>query len=204
MAGDRVNISGLIHKARQDRPEARAQLLESYRNYLQLLARTGLDDSLRGKADPADLVQETLLKAHQHFDQFRGHSEAELAAWLRQILARSLTDLVRRYRQAEARQVARERSLEDMLGRSSAVLGQFLAARGNSPSQSAQRRELSVVLADALAELPPDYREVLLLHSIEERDWDDVARTMNRTSGAVRMLWARALKQLRPLIEARL
>jgi RNA polymerase sigma-70 factor (ECF subfamily) len=63
---------------------------------------------------------------------------------------------------------------------------------------------MSVVLADALAELPAEYREVLLLHSIEELDWEEVARIMGRSPAAVRMLWTRALKHLRPLIEKRL
>src|SRR6516225_9318120 len=178
------NISRLIRDARHAAPGALDRLLESYRNYLRLLARTGIDDSLQGKADPSDLVQETFLKAHQHFRQFRGQTEAELAAWLRQILARNLTDLVRHFRSTEARQVARERSLEEVLGKSSRILGNLLAAQGASPSQSAQRRELSVVLADALAELNPDYREVLVLRSLEEREWDDVARKMERSSSA--------------------
>jgi RNA polymerase sigma-70 factor (ECF subfamily) len=100
--------------------------------------------------------------------------------------------------------VGRERPLDDLLGASSQALGRLLPAPGNSPSQSAQRREMSVVLADALAELSDDYREVLLLRSIQELDWDEVALRMGRSGGAVRMLWARALKELRPLIEARL
>src|SRR3954467_7106953 len=62
-----------------------------------------------GKGRPPDLVQEALLKAHQHFDQFQGRTEAELAGWLRQILARCLADLVRKYRMAEARHIGRER-----------------------------------------------------------------------------------------------
>jgi RNA polymerase sigma-70 factor (ECF subfamily) len=178
-------------------------LLESFRNYLRLLARTGVDASLQGKADPSDVVQEVLLKAHQGFDQFRGQSEAELAAWLRQILAHTLADLVRRYQATAARQVGRERSLEELLGASSAAL-ELLAGNGPSPSESAERREMGVVLADALAELSEDHREVLVLRSLEERDWPEVAQRMNRTEGAVRMLWARALKQLRPFIEKRL
>src|SRR5262245_45799885 len=156
-----------IREALRGRSEALAQLLGSFRNYLKLLARTGIDASLRGKADPSDLVQETLLKAHERFVQFRGRTEAELAAWLRQILARQLTDLARRYRTAEARRVGRERSLEDVLGESSAALGNLLAGAGPSPSQSAERRELSVVLADALADLSDDHREVIILRSIE-------------------------------------
>jgi RNA polymerase sigma-70 factor (ECF subfamily) len=198
------DVSRLIDHARRARPGALDQLLTAYRNYLRLLARTGIDASLRGKADASDLVQEALLKAHRHFGQFRGQTEAELAVWLRQILARCLADLVRRYRAAAARHVGRERSLEALLGGSSQALTRLLAAPGASPSESAQRREMIVVLADALAELTTDHREVLVLRSIEELDWDDVAQIMGRSPGAVRMLWARALKQLRPLIEERL
>jgi RNA polymerase sigma-70 factor (ECF subfamily) len=201
--GDAV-IGRLIEEARRQAPGALDRLLESYRNYLRLLARTGIDASLQGKADPSDLVQETLLKAHQRFDQFAGRSEAELVGWLRQILARNLADLSRRFRTAGARAVRREQSLDDLDGSASRALLQLVSPNGHSPSQSAQRRELSLVLADALAELTPDYREVLVLRTLEGRDWDEVAAAMGRTPGAVRLLWARALKKLRPLIERRL
>src|SRR3989440_8837447 len=104
------SVSRLIAEARQAKPGAVDRLLESYRNYLKLLARTGIDTSLQGKADPSDLVQEALLKAHQGFGQFRGTTEADLVAWLRQIMARLLVDFARRYRLAAARRVGRERS----------------------------------------------------------------------------------------------
>src|SRR3954464_14291298 len=111
MAGHRTGIERQIEDARRDEPGALDRLLESYRSYLRLVARAGLAAALRGKADPSDLVQETLLKAHQHFDQFHGRDESELVAWLRQILARNLADLARKYRGTAARQVAREQSL---------------------------------------------------------------------------------------------
>lgn len=204
MTDSGVSVSDLIHKARRQEAGALDQLLESYRRYLKLLARTGIDASLQGKADPSDLVQETFLKAHRHFEQFRGESEAELTSWLRQILARTLADLVRRFRRAEGRKAGRERSLEQLLHSSSQALDHLLADAASSPSQSAQRRELSVVLANALDELADDQREVIVLRNLEERDWEDVARRMGRSPGAVRMLWVRALKRLRPLIEKQL
>lgn len=197
-----ASITGLIQRARRGGPEARERLLECYRNYLKLLARTGTDTSLQGKADPSDLVQEALLKAHQGFAQFRGTTEAELVAWLRQIMARLLVDLARRYRLAAARRVGRERSLEEVLAGPTASLEHLVTPSEASPSKSAERRELSVVLADALAQLSADHRDVIVLRSIEELSWEEVARRLQRTPGAVRMLWARALKLLRPLIEA--
>jgi RNA polymerase sigma-70 factor (ECF subfamily) len=204
MTDNVVSISDLIRKARKHEAGALDRLLESYRQYLKLLARTGIDASLQGKADPSDLVQETFLKAHQHFKQFRDHSEVELTAWLRRILARNLADLTRRYHLAESRRAGRERSLEQLLDASSQALDNLLADSAGSPSDSAQRRELSVVLANALAELSDEQREVVVLHSLEERDWPEIALRMKRTAGAVRALWVRALKHLRPLIEKQL
>ena len=195
--GDAI-IGRLIEEARHQSPGVLDRLLESYRNYLRLLARTGIDASLRGKADPSDVVQETLIKAHQHFDQFQGRTEAELVAWLRRILTRNLADLVRRFKAAGARAVGREQSLDDAFAASSHAMLELVTPNGHSPSQSAQRRELSIILADALAELAPDYREVVVLRTLEGRDWEEVARAMVRSPGAVRLLWARRLRSFVP------
>jgi RNA polymerase sigma-70 factor, ECF subfamily len=193
----------LIERARHKEPAALDRLLDSYRNYLRLLARTGLDASLQGKADPSDLVQDALLKASQRFGQFRGATDAELAVWLRQILSRCLADFVRRYGTG-GRRAGREQSLDQLLDHSSQVMQRIVATEGTSPSASAERRDLGVVLSDALAELSPDHREVIVLHHLEGLSWDEVASRMERTVGAARMLWTRALKELRPLIDERL
>src|SRR5689334_6977604 len=104
-------IEDLLQQARSGDGEARGRLLEAYRNYLALVARLQLSQRLQSKVDAADLVQETFLNAHRHFSQFRGHSEDELLAWLRQILVAQAANLVRHYCGTQARDIRREHGL---------------------------------------------------------------------------------------------
>ena len=175
--------------------------LEHHREYLCLLARLQLDTRLQGKLDPSDVVQETLLKAHQALDQFRYRGEAELVAWLRKILANVLADALRKY-QAGARDVGRERGLEAALEESSSRLEAWLAAEQSSPSQHAERHERAVALAAALAELPEDNREALVLHYCEDWPLADIARRLGRTPAAVAGLLKRGVQQLRARLAA--
>src|SRR5262245_56958532 len=120
----------LIRQARGGTSEALGQLLDRYGNYLCLLARVQVGRRLQGKVDPADLVQETFLEAHRHFPGFRGQSEPEVAAWLRQIMAGVLGNMLRRYLGTQGRDVRLERELAGELGQSSVSLDRGLADPG--------------------------------------------------------------------------
>jgi RNA polymerase sigma-70 factor (ECF subfamily) len=191
------DLDPLLRRARGGDTAALGELLQRYRSYLTLLARLQINRRLQGKADPADLVQETFLDAHRAFLAFRGATEAELVAWLRQILGANVVDLVRRFLGAGRRDVRLERELAGELEQSSRDWKARVAAVQSSPSQHAARREQDVLLADAIARLPDTYREVLILHYLEGLSHPDVARQMGRTLDSVKNIWARALRKLR-------
>src|SRR5262249_52141682 len=170
--------------------------LEEYRASLRLLADVQLDPRLRGKLDPSDVVQQTLARAHEKGGQFRGTSEAQRAAWLRQILANQLAAAVRRYLDAGKRDAARERSLHAAVEDSWARL----AAEQPAPSERAVRHEELLRLAAALAGLPEDQRRAVELHHLHGLPLEEVARELGRSESAAGGLLRRGLKRLRELM----
>jgi RNA polymerase sigma-70 factor (ECF subfamily) len=172
---------------------------ERFRDYLLLLARTHLGRALRGQLTPSDIVQQTLLEAHRKRGQFRGQSDAELAAWLRQMLAYGIADALRAQGRAK-RDVARERSLEAGLEASSARLSGWLAANQSSPSQRAVQQEELLRLAGALARLPEDQRTAVELKHLHGRPVAVIAQEMGRSETAVGGLLRRGMTRLRQLL----
>lgn len=181
-------------------PTGKAADLNRYRGYLRVLAEMELGARLRGKVDPSDIVQQSLLEAHQDLPGFRGASEAELVAWLRQILARNLLNVARDFA-AQKRDLNREVRLAQQLEQSSLRIDRFLAAEQTSPSQHLLRGEQALKLVDALARLPDDQRTAIIQKHMQDRSLADIAAEMNRSTLAVAGLLKRGLKSLRGLME---
>jgi RNA polymerase sigma-70 factor (ECF subfamily) len=190
----------LLEQARRGDGEALGQLLDRFRNYLRLLTRSMVGPSLRVRMDYSDLIQDTFMKAHQGFAKFRGHSEPELVAWLRRIMANILANHVKQ-NQRRGCDYRRVDSLEALLDRSDLALQRALAAPGSSPSAHAVRRERAVLLADALENLTPDQKEVFVLRHLEHIPVAEIAARNGKSTAAVEMLWLRAVERLNSMLK---
>jgi RNA polymerase sigma-70 factor (ECF subfamily) len=187
----------LLQQARVGDPVALGLLLEGHRPYLTLLARVQIGRLLQGKVDASDVVQDAFLGAHRDFEQFAGRDERSFLAWLRQVLASVLANLVRHYVGTQARDVRLEQRLTAELDESSAALGGALAVVDGSPLSHAERCEQSTRLAEALERLPEEDREVLVLRHLEGLSFPEVARRLGATVDSVKKRWPRALVRLR-------
>ncbi|WP_437204648.1 sigma-70 family RNA polymerase sigma factor [Planctomicrobium sp. SH664] len=195
-------ISGLLEQARQGNTSARDELFQSCRNYLNLVARMQVESWMRTRVDASDLVQQTLLEAHRGFDKFAGSSEGEWLGWLKQMLTHNTQDFIRQQRTAK-RGGAREIPIHN----DSAFLGGIglsqLHDKLPTPSQLLMARERELELADCVAELAPDYQEVLQLRSLQRLSFDEVAERMGRSRSATQMLWMRAVQKLEQMLSGR-
>ena len=190
----------LIANAKAGCSRSRGQLLEQYRGYLKTLARIQLPSSVRGKADASDLVQDAFLRAHKAFSDFRGTTDGELSVWLQRILASRLAD-VHRFHVAKKRGADLEQAVIDDLSQSSIALSKVLVHPGPSPSEMVSQAETARLVADAIEQLPPDYRTVILLKHVRGLPNSDVADEMKRSLDSVKKLWVRALAQLQRSLE---
>lgn len=186
MAEAADEFAGWLAEARAGSPEALGRVLEACRGYLLLVAGRDLDPDLRAKGGASDLVQQTFLEAQGAFGRFRGGSEDELLAWLKQLLRNNLIDFTRQYRGTAKRGVGREAAAADSA----------LAADTPSPSGHAMVRERDDALKAAMDRLPEDYRAILRLRYEDGLAFDEIAARLGRTPEAARKLWARAVARL--------
>jgi RNA polymerase sigma-70 factor (ECF subfamily) len=140
-----------------------------------------------------------LIQAYQALDGFRGQTEAELAAWLRQILAHNLAHLAREFGR-QKRDAAREMTLAAAVDQSSARIESWLAAEDTSPTQRAERNDQLLRLAAALETLPNEQREAVELHYWQGWTLTQIAEHQGRTTGSVAGLMHRGLAKLRELL----
>lgn len=189
-------IHTLLTRARDGDDAAREELFSKCRAYVAFMARSQMETWMNAKIDASDLIQQTMMDAHKGFQNFRGQSEAEWVGWLKAILQHNAIDFCRKYKGTEKRNANREISMAQSMTQSLFRGAPEPDAGEESPSEVIMRRENEILLADALSHLPEDYQEVIYLRNMQQLPFKEIAEKMDRSQGAVQMLWLRALKQL--------
>ena len=201
----------LMAEARSGRAEALGELCNLYRNYLRMVVRSGMGPRLRERVELSDVVQETLVEVVRQFPAFTGQNEAALVGWLRRLVGQKLADLGRYHSRAKRGGDGHALPLDapwDAEGGGSPAEGEgggrlldVLALSQTSPSEQASRRELIVLLADALTDLPEAEAEVLWRYHAENQSFEAIGDQMGVGRKVVRGLWAKGLKRLKQTLE---
>ncbi len=198
----------LIAQARAGHPEALGELCGLYRNYMRMIVRSGLGPKLRERVELSDVVQEALVEVIRQFPQFTGQNEAALVGWLRRLVGQKLADLGRYHSRAKRSGGGPDVPLDaqwDLGGGADGSQGgkllDMLALSQTSPSELASRRELTVLLADALAALPESEAEVLWLYHAENLSFEAIGDRMGVSRKSIRGIWVRGLKSLKRTLD---
>ena len=170
--------------------EAREELLEMQRDYLRRLVDLRMEDELRGRVDPSDVVQETLIVVSRRVDDFLDRRPTSFRLWVRRKAIERLIEN-RRKHLADKRSVRRELNLSD--ASSMAVARNFF--RGTQ-SRSLERGEMADRVRRARGELGEMDREVSLLRHVEELRAGEVAEMLQLDPDTASKRYGRAVRRL--------
>src|SRR3984957_11646497 len=144
---------------------------------------------LGNEADAEDAVQDALLSACRHLDQFKGR--AKMSTWLTTIVINSaLTQLRRRPRQVHT-------SLDEQLGEEPGYsVSERLADRRPDPEDECMKSELHGCLMQLVAELPPSLRKAFQLRDLDGLTTSEAAHVLGVAEGTVKAELSRARETL--------
>ena len=173
---DQENI---IARARRGDADAFEQLVVAYRDQVFRLALRMCGN----EADADEVAQEAFLSAWKALPNFRGDSR--FSTWLYQLTSHAAIDLMRR----EKRQIAAEDITEVSA-----------PDPGPSPQQQAERSETRQAVRDAMGQLSPEYRQIVVLRFLQELSYEEIAAALKLPPGTVKSRLNRAKAQLRGIL----
>jgi RNA polymerase sigma-70 factor (ECF subfamily) len=194
--GRAARINSLIEQARAGDHHALGELLERFRPALAKLASQLLSPALAQKVGASDLVQETCLDAMRDFRATRALHAHGVKIWLITLLTNNLKDWQRKFRSAKKRELRRERPLPASDSKFGPA-AQPLVSGDSGPASRLVRQESADRVQQGLARLPRGLQQVIVWRTHERRTWQEIARTLDRSEDAVRMLWKRAVERLK-------
>jgi RNA polymerase sigma-70 factor (ECF subfamily) len=177
-------------------------LLAEHQERLCRMVEFRLDSRLRGRIDPADVVQEGFLEAAAHRADYFRQPTLPLFLWLRGVVSNKLLELHRHHLGTHMRDAAREAPLRGAVTteNTSAALGAQISGHATRPSAAAMRGEEKNVLHKALDGMDPIDREVLALRHFEQLTNAEAARLLGIQERAAAKRYLRALKRLRTIL----
>jgi RNA polymerase sigma-70 factor (ECF subfamily) len=202
-SGDSSATVRLIERAVGGEPAPLGELLERHRARLRRMVALRLDPRLRGRVDPSDVIQESLLEAAQRLADFTRESTLPFFLWLRLVTGRRLQIVHRHHLGVRARDAAREAIAFPGQGvpeATSACLAAHLLGRDTRPSEVAERAERKQRLHEALDAMDPIDREVLALRHFERLTKAEAAQVLGISQAAVAQRHFRALERLKVIL----
>jgi len=194
MSRETEHTEGLARKAMANDSVAFEELFRRIRGRLEMWISLRMGPLLRSRLSVDDVLQETLLQAHRSLPGFTARGPGSFRRWIISVAENRLKDL-HRYHAAQRRDPAREAYIAPQTEDESGML-QRLEDAGESPASEADRRALVNRLVDGIQRLPHELKEVVILRSIEERTYKEIAEHMDQRPAAIQGLYTRALKKL--------
>lgn len=196
-----MNTDQLLDRVVDGEMSAIGTLLEMHRMRLHRMVRMRIDDRLAARLDASDVVQDALVEAHRLLPDYAAKRPIPFYPWLRQLAWVRLLQMYRRHMAAQRRSVLREDRLK-LSSDSENVLAERLTA-GDTPSEHLMHQEIKQRVRSAIAQLPVNCREVIVLRHLEDLSAHEAAATLGISNVAFYSRYYRAIKRLHAMLDVR-
>ena len=195
---DSPETRDLLQRVRAGDQAALGRLLDHHHAYLETLIDLRMDPRLRGRVDPADVVQQTHVEVVRRVGDYLQREPMPFRVWLRMTACQCLVDLQRHHVDAECRAVGQEMALP---GPSACHLAEKFLGATLTPSRQLMRHEVVDRVRQALARLAGDDREIILLRNFEELSNVEAAQVLGVEPAAASKRYGRAMLRLSKVFE---
>jgi RNA polymerase sigma-70 factor (ECF subfamily) len=174
-------------------------VLTEHRDRLRRMVAVRLDRRIWGRVDPSDVIQEAFLEATGRRAEYVRNPKLPLFLWLRLLVGQRLLMIHRRHLGAQARNAARDISLDGGAWpeATSVAMAAQLLGHDTKASEAAMRAERVLRLRQALDRLEPNDREILALRHFEQLSYAECAGVLRVTEAAAMKRHFRSLRRLK-------
>jgi RNA polymerase sigma-70 factor (ECF subfamily) len=199
---DAEKTQDLLAEAKQGDADAVNRLLDRHRDSLRRMVQLRLDQRIQKRIDVSDIVQDVLVEANRRLQDYLANPVMPYHLWLRQIAQDRIIDAHRRHRASAKRSVDKERPLAVPAGddHSTIELAAQLAGHELTPATAAAQAEMAKVVEAAIAKLPDQDCEIIIMRHYEQLSNQEIAQALDLTEPAASMRYLRALRRLKDLM----
>ena len=175
----------LVKQAKQGNIAAFEQLFNRYQKRIfNFILRM-----LQNREDSAELTQDTFVKAYRSLAKLK--SDVAFSSWLHQIAINLVRDKLRKHK-LKTDSIDAPEETED-----GTVYSIDIPDVTANPREVTVKSELQVRIKNAIASLPAQYREVIILYHIEDIDIPEISRILKIPNGTIKSRLSRAREMLK-------
>ena len=200
---DAEKTQDLLAGAKGGDAEAVNRLMDRHRDSLRRMVQLRLDQKIQRRIDVSDIVQDVLIEANRRLQDYLKNSPGmPFHLWLRQIAQDRIIDAHRRHRVSAKRSVDKERPLAIPAAddHSTIQLAAQLCDRQLTPAAAATQAELAKAVEAAIAKLPDQDCEIIIMRHYEQLSNQEIAQALSLTEPAASMRYLRAIRRLKELM----
>jgi RNA polymerase sigma-70 factor (ECF subfamily) len=190
-----------VERLRSGGSKALAEMYQQHRGRLRRMVELRIDPRLMKRIDADDVLQEGFVDISKRLDDYLADPSMPVFVWMRFLVAQQLAAVQRWHFQRQKRDPRREEPVVPAKPTmDSGEMAREFSGSLTSPSQAAQRNELTERMRELLDTMEVADREILVLRHFEELTNAEAAAELGLTPGAASKRYIRALSKLKGVV----